>query len=159
MAVRIRYIFMFVIILISFGTIVGCGEDDCEGIKIIGACLVPQCDQSERLCEGECVPFGVDCCFDSFSEFVGACTEEEPVCCPAGFCTSDFDLCPDVVNCREGSQPCGPNCILTSEICCHEGVDVNFHSCPESLPICCPLDTVPLCGTSFDECCNGTGCV
>ncbi len=28
MAVRIRYIFMFVIILISFGTIVGCGDDD-----------------------------------------------------------------------------------------------------------------------------------
>lgn len=152
MAVRIRFIFMFVIILISFGTIVGCGEADCEGFKVIGACGVLQCDQGERLCEGECLPFGVDCCVDSLGEFVGACTEEEPVCCPAGFCTSDFDLCTDVTECPgDDPQLCGPICISEDDTCCHEGV-TDFLSCPFFLPICCPLDTFPRCAESIEEC-------
>ncbi len=142
MAVRIRFIYLLFIILISFGTIVGCHDPcACEGIRLFGVTCCPPpdspCDLGEKLCVGVCIPFEVDCCFDLFNdEFVGPCTLSEPFCCDAGNCASDLASCPDVIDCPEHHpQPCGPFCILEGDACCNEGrIDIDPIFCPD---FCC----------------------
>lgn len=110
------------------------------------------CPSGEKLCDGECIPFEIDCCFNSFSEFVGACTLSEPICCPAGICTTNFDLCPNVAECpEEKSQPCGPECVFADDTCC---LDSDVISCPSFFPICCPKGSNFICATNTIEECN-----
>jgi hypothetical protein len=158
MAVRIRFIYLLIIILISFGTMLGCDQGFCGGrIQPFGCPPdpLPPCNKGEVRCRGECVP-GVECCFDqNFHEFVDACLESKPYCCPAGECASDFISCPDVTECPEDEpQLCGPFCIGESDDCCNGGrTDIE--------PIFCTIGTKPVCCTdgsgkcaATEECCG-----
>jgi len=162
MAVRIGFICLFVIILISFGTMLGCEE--CCGCGGSGFCICSPCGavcgSGGHACGGKCIPNESFCCRDVLGVAGGVCDNDEPFCCPSGTCSSDLNSCPDVSICLKFSEKsCGPICIDENETCCNEGVDTDFLSCPEASPICCPLDTFPKCVNSPDECCDGTGCI
>jgi len=164
---------LVVIVCISF-VIIGCGGFDSKSSAFdffdVVPVTVPPPPQSpicgsltggSHFCSGVgCIPNHIACCFDSLGEFVGACNSDEPVCCPAGFCTSDFDLCPDVIICPEHRpQPCGPICIEENDTCCPDDIDTNSLSCPESSPICCPVGNIDICVVnSPDECCDRIIC-
>jgi len=163
MVVRVRFIYILIIILVSFGTIgqEGCDEcfspTNCEGT---GGGQDEDEDDFEYECNGESIPNEIDCCTDSIGTFIGPCSLSEPICCPAGNCTSDYDLCPDVIECPEDApQPCGPYCIRADDTCCNFEKDKAANACFPFAPICCPEGTGPRCANSFDECCHGTGCI
>lgn len=84
----------------------GTGDDCCTG-----TCCVNVCRFTEAVC-----------CTSLTLGTLGACTEENPVCCPGGCCTVDFPVC------------CGEFCCPTaSPVCCGAG--------------CCPSGTT--CDGSF----------
>jgi len=157
---RIRFIYLLFIILISFGTIGGCGDPcACEGIRIFGDCCPPPppCNAGEIRCGGECVP-GVECCDNVYisGDIPIACPQSKPFCCPDGDCASDFVSCPDITECPEHfPQFCGPFCIAEDDACCNEGrTDIEPIFCGGFVQICCPdgtcRATIECCGQSSD---------
>ena len=152
---RIRFICLFVFILVSIGTIVGCHDPcACDSITLFGDCCPPPrpCSAGEVRCEGECIP-GVVCCYDLFNGgFIGACPESQSYCCPAGDCTTNFISCPDVTECPENKpQFCGPFCIQEDDFCCNEG-ETNIE------PIWCANFTYPFCCNEQEDCTRSEEC-
>jgi len=168
MAVRIRFIYLLIIVLISFGTI---GQGCDPGCHTLDGTSVPcifesaHCGSGEKKCNDECISDKVVCCvfepvfLEGFPE-IFPCTLSEPICCDAGTCASDPNSCPDVDEtfCLS-SKPCGPRCIHETETCCNYEEDKGAICQPQAGPICCPEGTSPTCVKSFDECCDGTGCI
>jgi len=90
-SLRIASVFLL-LILISFGTMIGCDEPDSCGCLFCdrdnpSSCAPPlpvfgkDCNVDEYVCAGECTPIVIDCCIDSFGDEVGSCPEENPFCC------------------------------------------------------------------------------
>ena len=92
-SLRIVSVFLL-LILISFGTMIGCDDDKCEltcGLKFSSSSVenektldisIPiNCSKNEYACAKECTPIDIDCCIDSFGDEVGSCPEENPFCC------------------------------------------------------------------------------
>jgi len=137
MAVRVRFIYILIIILVSFGTIgqEGCEEcfspTNCEGTNP-GQDEV-NCDEGEHECNDACIPNEVDCCNRfSISGESFPCSFDEPICCD--------DVC----------LPLGVDC-------CFDSMGVLGVACNESKPFCCPGGS-GTCASDFDSCPDVTEC-
>jgi len=172
MVVRISFIYILIIILVSFGAIGGCGNyneecapffcvgssDDAPPIEIpddlVGVPGEPtKCGIDERECGEECVSFDVTCCSSINGDLLHACPLDQSICCVDGTCVSNFELCPDVIECIENfPQPCGPICIVENATCCNEGRNIESLSCAEFVPICCPEGSSRKCAATIEDC-------